>query len=494
MSFKKGVSGNPAGRPRKDASDAADYVRKTVDSWYSPKLGYGTSRDKRRSYNHGLELITQEAALDLWRGDDLAKKIIEYYPLDALSSGFSVEVFADSEASDEENKKIEAKEQEIRDHLKRINLVSNLIEATSRMRAMGGAALLIGAIDNSEDWSKPLGNVRELEWLTPLSPRELQPAYYYTDLRSGKRNQPSHYYLNPQTHGTSKDTPTENVNILIHESRLLIFSKLIGGEQFGSAGFGWGDSVLVPCYEVLRDFNLSWSSVGSLMTDLNQGVYSVAKLPELIAADGGAAIDRRMQLIENSRSSLRAIVIDKEAEGFERSATPLSGVSDVIDRLMLRLASAAEIPVTRLFRQSPAGQNATGESDLRNYYDDVEKWRRFQVEPQIEKIVGMVARLYGVSKFEIKFPTMWKPDDQEQATSRKLQAETDQIYIANNVVSAEEIAASRFGGRQYSYETKIDFELRKKLQAPVEPAVDLHNEPDPNDPNDPNSSMTKEAP
>lgn len=494
MSFKKGVSGNPAGRPRKDVSDVAGYVRKTVDSWYSPKLGYGTSRDKRRSYNHGLELITQETALDLWRGDDLAKKIIEYYPLDALSSGFSVEVFADSEASDEENQKIEAKEQEIRDHLDRIDLVTNLIEATARMRAIGGAALLIGAIDNSEDWAKPLGNVRELEWLTPLSPRELQPAYYYTDLRSGKRNQPSHYYLNPQNHGTSKEeSPSETANILIHESRLLIFSKSIGGEQFGSAGFGWGDSVLVPCYEVLRDFNLSWSSVGSLMTDLNQGVYSVAKLPELIAADGGAAIDRRMQLIENSRSSLRAIVIDKEAEGFERSATPLSGVSDVIDRLMLRLASAAEIPVTRLFRQSPAGQNATGESDLRNYYDDVEKWRKFQIEPQIKKIVTIICKLHGASKFEIKFPTMWKPDDKEQATSRKLQAETDQIYLANNVVSAEEIAASRFGGRQYSYETKIDFELRKQMQTPVDPAVDLHTDPN-TDPNaDLNSPTEKEV-
>ena len=32
-------------------------------------------------------------------------------------------------------------------------------------------------------------------------------------------------------------------------------------------------------------------------------------------------------------------------------------------------AGAADIPVTRLLGQSPAGLSATGESDTRNYYD-----------------------------------------------------------------------------------------------------------------------------
>jgi len=39
----------------------------------------------------------------------------------------------------------------------------------------------------------------------------------------------------------------------------------------------------------------------------------------------------------------------------------------------MQLASgAADIPMTRLLGQSPAGMNATGDGDMRNYYDRIE--------------------------------------------------------------------------------------------------------------------------
>lgn len=40
-----------------------------------------------------------------------------------------------------------------------------------------------------------------------------------------------------------------------------------------------------------------------------------------------------------------------------------------LDRFLQIVSGAADIPAIRLLSQSPAGMNATGESDLRNYYD-----------------------------------------------------------------------------------------------------------------------------
>jgi uncharacterized protein len=36
------------------------------------------------------------------------------------------------------------------------------------------------------------------------------------------------------------------------------------------------------------------------------------------------------------------------------------------------VSGAADIPVTRLLGQSPAGMNATGTSDMKNYHDRIQ--------------------------------------------------------------------------------------------------------------------------
>ena len=45
-------------------------------------------------------------------------------------------------------------------------------------------------------------------------------------------------------------------------------------------------------------------------------------------------------------------------------------------------AGAADIPVTRLLGQSPAGLSATGDSDTRNYYDMIAARQELDLRPQ----------------------------------------------------------------------------------------------------------------
>ncbi|MFQ8761936.1 MAG: anti-CBASS protein Acb1 family protein [Intestinimonas sp.] len=55
--------------------------------------------------------------------------------------------------------------------------------------------------------------------------------------------------------------------------------------------------------------------------------------------------------------------------------------------MCLDLSGASRIPVTKLFGRSPAGMNATGESDLRNYYDYVDTLREAKLRPILEKLL-----------------------------------------------------------------------------------------------------------
>ena len=78
------------------------------------------------------------------------------------------------------------------------------------------------------------------------------------------------------------------------------------------------------------------------------------------------SIESRAENANLMRSIYNAIYIDKD-DDFGRVAVNLSGLPDLIDRFDKLLASIAQIPLTRFHGESPAGMNATGESDMVNY-------------------------------------------------------------------------------------------------------------------------------
>ena len=59
-----------------------------------------------------------------------------------------------------------------------------------------------------------------------------------------------------------------------------------------------------------------------------------------------------------------SIQILGENDSFETHQYTFGGIADTYDRFMMDVAGAAETPVTKLFGRSPAGMNATGESDM----------------------------------------------------------------------------------------------------------------------------------
>ena len=59
--------------------------------------------------------------------------------------------------------------------------------------------------------------------------------------------------------------------------------------------------------------------------------------------------------------------------------------------MCLNLCGASHYPMTKLFGRSPAGMNATGESDLKNYYDYVDSQREAKVRPVLQKLLPVLA-------------------------------------------------------------------------------------------------------
>ena len=67
-----------------------------------------------------------------------------------------------------------------------------------------------------------------------------------------------------------------------------------------------------------------------------------------------------------------------------------AGLSDVYELFMMDMAGAAEIPATRLFGRSPEGLNATGESDLKNYYEHISQLQEAILRPALDRLLPVL--------------------------------------------------------------------------------------------------------
>lgn len=432
------------------------------DGWVSTLTGLGQARDKRTSVVPFAERLTYQDAQELYRGNDLAARAIERLPDDALRRGWRLSVRGDAQVGE----LVAARCDEL-------GVSARLKEAWCWARAYGGAGILLG-VDDGRDPALPVdkANVRDLKWLTVLDRQELVPASYYEDPRAPKFGEPETYRV--QATGAS----AAEVGRLVHESRVIRFDGVKVSRQQARETQGWGDSVLVRMHETLRDFGIGWGSAAALLTDFAQAVFAMEGLHDAMAAGRDDLVIRRMQLLDMSRSTIRGVLLDSK-ETFRREPTPLSGLPELLDRLSNRLAAAASMPVTLLMGQSPAGLSATGDSDIRWWYDGVASAQTNDLRPRINALVELLLRAKdgptgGVEPetWTVEFNALWELTDTEKATLRKTVAEADAIYIQSGVVAPEEVAVARFGGDTWSMEMHIDLEDRELLAQPDEPGDD----------------------
>lgn len=433
-----------------------------LDGWYSSLTGIGTtSWDKRMSVNYQTCVVTDTEARELWRGDDIAARIIELIPMEMFRKSFELKL-QDKELA--EDVLADAEE---------LDFDGTYALAEMYERAYGGAAILPFINDGSPNLALPLNEDRisKINHFVVLEPRELWPVKWYTSGR--KVGKPEVYELRPLLSGPSSSVglPT----MYIHESRMIMFyGRRVSREQPALAPQGFGDNELTRCNVVLRDFNLSWSSAGILVHDFAQAVFRMKGLAELVAMNRDDVVKMRMQAVELSRSVARALLIDSEEE-FERKQTPLSGLPELLDRFATRLSAACGIPVTLLMGQSPAGLNATGASDIRFFYDNVAGHQK-RISPQVQRGLYLLLRqVQGPTKgkepkvWSHEWKPLWQQTEQEIAQARATQANTDVAYINAGVLSPEEVALNRFGGDTYSFDTFVDFKAREAMEAVAAP-------------------------
>lgn len=424
-----------------------------LDGWVNALTGLGSSRDKRTGHtpNSAVRLSTADCDA-LWTSSDTAKRIVDIPAEEMTRQGFDIQIPNEAEQAE----MIGAK-------LSDLKFDAKLLDLTRKQRAFGGAIMLIGADDNAIDLSIPLNEktIRDVNWLTVFDPSEFSVLEYSGAIGAADYGEPLVYAINPRI--ISGDAQSSQLLSRVHSSRVIRLSMPVLTRLSLQVNRGVGESVYESVWQTIRDFDSSYSNAGALVEDFAQAVFKIKGLAEAIASDKANLIRDRLAMMDYSRSVMRGIALDADSEDFERKPTPLSGLSDLLDRFANRLAAASRIPVTILMGQAPAGLSATGDADTRAFFDYIKSLQVRDHQPVIERLARLImlsaagpTRKVEPENWTVQFRPLWQEPDSEKATTRKAVAETDQIYLTQGVLSADEIRESRFGGDQYRLETSVE--------------------------------------
>lgn len=434
----------------------AQKVIKT-DGWQNLYTGLGiANRDKTQHTNFsGSVLLTEQELTDLYRGDGFAKRVVNLPADQMLREGFEV--------TEDDEDMIMAK-------LDELAAMKEIRKMLRWARLFGMGCIVMGIDDGKSDLAEPVdeNSIRNVIFLRAFDRYRVTytTADLYNDARDPNFGKVKVYNI----------SPVSGVPFRCHHSRMLI----VDGEDMPDlarvSNDGWGDSVIQSTYTQLRSMGSMYAGIEHIVDDFVQGTLSIQNLQELIASGQEAVILKRLQLIDMSRHLINTTLLD-ERETYEKHSSTVTGLPDLLDRYVQALSAVTGIPVTLLMGKSPAGLNATGDSDIRQWYDDIASKQIEVLKPPLEILIRYIfLSKEGAFKgrepenWSIKFNPLWQMSDTEKATIRKTVADADNVYLSNGVLTADEVAQSRFGGEEWSMDTELGFEREPEKYQEPEPA------------------------
>lgn len=409
-------------RRKRPASPGVSVGAPWIDTLQNLLSGLGTDKDKMTGSLFIFQPIAQQQLEFAYRGDWIARKVVNIPADDATREWRSWQA---------DNTDIEL----IEDTEDRLQLPQKVLQAMRYGRLFGGGALLIG-VDQGK-LSDPLDPTRVrkdgLKFVHAVSRWELSAGPVDWTINSPFYGEPQYY------------TRTLGDKEQIHPSRVIRF---LGNPIpiTAMASDGWSDSVLQVVSDTIHHVGTVTGSVAQLVNEAKIDVISVPDFLENAGNnDYATKFKERFSLANTAKSVFNTLVLDKE-ETWQRIQTQFQGLPDVLKMYLLIASGAADIPVTRMLGQSPTGLSATGESDIRNYYDSIKHHQHSDIAPAMKRLDDvLIASALGKFNPSIYYEwnSLWQMDDKQRADIAKTRADVFKIDSDTGVIPATILQKAR---------------------------------------------------
>jgi phage-related protein (TIGR01555 family) len=370
-----------------------------------------------------LTRLTRDYQLmtSLYRNSWITRRIIDTIPKDMMKNGWKYE----SDITPEEIDKLHKLERKTR-------IMPNLRKGLNWGRLYGGAAGLM-LIDGQEDeLEEPLdldaimpGDFRGLlicdRWSGVYPMMEL-----VDDPGDPEFGKPMYYEFRTQNNQAVGR---------VHHSRIIRFVGCDLPLWEEQAETYWGSSVMENIFEELKKRDNTSANIAGIVFQANLKVLQMEDMGELLAGTNQTSLKNLYNTIQMQNwlmNNFSMYIMSKE-DKFDNIVSKFEGLDDIYQTFMMDISGAAQIPMTKLFGRSPAGMNATGESDLTNYYDVIEGEQEAHLVPALEKllpVICMSALGYVPDDISVECNPIDTPNEKDSADIVK--SKSDSVFGAHD--------------------------------------------------------------
>ena len=316
---------------------------------------------------------------------------------------------------------------------RRLQVRAKVLKALKWSRLFGGSALLLGVDQGRPDTPIDLERLGagSLAYLHVVSRHELSVGVLDRDPASPGFGAPTTYSL----------VGADGGRIDLHPSRVI----RLGGVETPDLDRtdGWGDPVLLALDEAIKNAGLTAAGIAGLVQEAKVDVFKIKDLTLNVGnPDYRGRMLERFELANLGKSINNALIMDAD-EAWEQKTVNFAQLPEVM-RLYLQIAAgAADIPATRFLGQSPDGLNATGEGDLRNYYDRISAEQELTLRPALEQLDAVLVRSalgQMPDDYYWTFAPLWQLGEKDRAEIFKLKVEAVKALAEGGLVPAPALA------------------------------------------------------
>lgn len=391
--------------------------------------GLGTVKDKTTGSAYSYVPMSREQMDAAYRSDWMVRKAIDIPGEDATRQG---RVW---QAEEDQVELLEAVE-------KNLNLMPKLMTGIQKGRLYGGCVLFIGIKGTSREGAakelKPETVKKDgLEFLHVVAAPDISCDVIERNILSPYFGEPTFYNV----------TTTTGEQIKVHPSRVVrLLGKPMPSIDSQPTFAGFGDSVLNLIDNAIKNAASTADGIAALVQEAKVDIIKVPGFMDNVhKAEYRSKMLERYSLANISKSIVNTIILDG-AEEWERVTAVFAGLTDIEQLMLLMVAGASDIPVTRFLGQSPGGLNATGESDLRNYYDSVASKQSSELTPALTRLDEVLIRsALGARPEEIYYEwrPLWQMNDDMKSQIWLRKAQVFQVDINAGLLNSEALAQAR---------------------------------------------------
>lgn len=351
------------------------------------------------------------------------------------------------------------------DYLDDICIDEKLMNAMKWSKIFGSAVLVIVSEDDEMDQPLIVDNIKKGDVKRIIALDRWQ--MYSTDIN---RNPLDDSFLEPYYYYATRTSTA------IHHTRVIKLDGLTTTLYDKEVLNGWGLSIYERLYKDIMNAQMSPDLLINLLVQSNLDVFHLENFNDTLT-NNDDLITKRLQYAQMGKSVFNGLMLDKE-DNYTNIAKNFSGLDSIHDIFINLVCGSAEIPKTRFMGEQSAGLGNEGAGDMKIYYDRIEAKERNQLRKVYNYLDPILTKSrYGeVLDFDFTFGSLFQMTDAQKSEIRNKDAQTNQIYMTNGVITPLEAKESLIKDDLYSTITSESVSEESDLLREINSIEDPYSE------------------